>query len=257
MRKRWIVASVLVGLLAAGLAGGAVLAQSGGGKSVVMTIDLDSDSHKAEYAARVASILGIDAEQVEAALEQAAMELKEERLDKKLDSIVEKGLLTQEEADAIQAWLALRPEGAFMPFKEYGGWGRSFSGKGFHGFGGQWSAEWLEKLHENGGKLTQEEAEAYQAWLDARPEVDIPALERYGERDNGFLVKGFHGSGGQWAAGWLTKLVEEGLLTQEEADAYLAWLDDMPGTDFPAFEGFGAWGDGFRGKDHHGFGDKR
>ena len=79
-----MLASLLVGLLAAGLAGGAVLAQRRrrqSGRMLSITPDSDS-SQGSDYAARVASILGIDAEQVEAAHKAGcAGDERQERLD--------------------------------------------------------------------------------------------------------------------------------------------------------------------------------
>ncbi len=201
MKKRWIVSSILVGLLAAGLVGGAVVAQSDDHS----LRDSDGDGKSSRMSgviARVAEILGIEQEQVEDAFDQAIAEQAEQKAADGLAALVEKGLLTQEDADAIQDWLAARPEGEFPALKGIEAWGRGFHGKNFHGFGGE---------------------------LDEK------------------------------VAGWLAKLVEMGHLTQEEADAYKTWLDDMPEIDFqpPAFKGHGSWGDGFRDKEGHGFGDKR
>ena len=198
MKKRWIVSSILVGLLAAGLAGGAVLAQA----TDDGTRDSDGDGKSSPMSgviARVAEILGVEQGQVEDAFDQAITEQAEQKAADGLTALVEKGLLTQENADAIQDWLDARPEGVFPVTKG----------------------------------------------LD---------VMRFGLRG-----KGFHGFEGEWAADGLAKLVEMGKLTQEEADAYQAWLDDMPEIDFqpPAFKGHGAWGDGFRDKEGHGFGGKR
>ena len=83
-----------------------------------------------------------------------------------------------------------------MSFKRHGPWGHGFPGKGFHRFGGQWSPEWLEKLVES-GKLTQEEADDYQAWLDARPEIDFAGKRGHGEWGDGFRDKDGYGPGGK------------------------------------------------------------
>ncbi|MDE2860695.1 MAG: hypothetical protein OYI31_07360 [Chloroflexota bacterium] len=194
MKKRLMVASLLVGLLAAGLAGGAVLARDGGGSPVVLSINPDGDSPKGDFAARVASILGLETEQVESAMEQAAQELKAEQLDAKLDSLVEKGLLTQDTADAYKAWLSDKPNVDLPALKRHKAWSRGFPGKGFHAFGELWAVDWLAKLVES-GKLTQEDADAYQAWLDARPEVDFLAFKGSGERGEAMHGKDYHGFG--------------------------------------------------------------
>ena len=200
MKKRWIVSSILVGLLAVGLAGGAVLAQA----TDDGTRDSDGEGKSSRMGgvlARVAEILGVEQSEVEDAFDQAITEQAEQKAADGLAALVEKGVLTQENADAIQDWLAARPEVAFPVTRGFEAWGGGHHGKGFQRFGG---------------------------------EID------------------------EKAAGLLAKLVEMGKLTQEEADAYQSWLDDMPEIDFSSssFKGYGSWGDGFRGKDGHGFGDK-
>ena len=134
MRKRWIFVSLMVGALALVLTGGAVLAQSD---------DSDSDSRMGKFAERVASILGLETSQVQDAMEQAKTELRQEGLQEKLDSLVESGEITQEQADEFKTWVEAKPDGAFM---------------GFH----HWKidAEDLDALVES-GKITQEQADSY------------------------------------------------------------------------------------------------
>ncbi len=200
MRKRWIVFSILAGLLAAGLVGGAVLAQSTDDGKVYIF----KESSRSDILTRVAEILDVEQGQVEDAFEQATRERAEQKSADLLAKLVELGVLTQEEADANQAWLDARPEILDFPgFRGYGAWGGVHHGKGFHRFGGE---------------LEEKTAE------------------------------------------WLAKLVEMGHLTQEQADAYQAWIDDMPDIDFPSFmgyRGYGAWGDWHHGKEGYGFGGKR
>ena len=197
MKKRWIVFSILAGLLAAGLVGGAVLAQSAGDGKVYIS----KESSRSATLARVAEILDIEQGQVEDAFKQATRESAEQKTADLLAKLVEMGVLTQEEADANQAWLDARPEILDFPgFRGYGAW--SHHGKGFHRLGGELegkTAEWLAKLVEK-GHITQEQADAYQAWLNDRPEIDFPSLkgkEGYGERGGWHHGKEGYGFGGK------------------------------------------------------------
>lgn len=197
MRKRWIVFSILAGLLAAGLVGGVVLAQSADDGKVYIF----KEPGRSDILARVAEILDVEQGQVEDAFKQATRERAEQKSADLLAKLVETGVLTQDEADANQAWLDARPEILDFPgFRGYGAW--SYHGKGFHRFGGVLegkTAEWLAKLVEK-GHITQEQADAYQAWLDDRPEIDFASLkgkDRYGERGGWHHGKEGYGFGGK------------------------------------------------------------
>ena len=199
MRKRWIVFSILAGLLAAGLVGGAVLAQStDDGEVYILKV-----SSRSDILARVAEILDIEQGQVEDAFEQATREHSEQKTADLLAKLVEMGVLTQDEADANQAWLDARPEILDFPgFMGYGAWGGVHHRKGFHRLGGgleEKTAEWLNKLVEM-GHITQEEADAHQAWLDDMPEIDFPSFngkDGYGERGDWRHGKEGYGFGGK------------------------------------------------------------
>ena len=82
------------------------------------------------FASRVAVILGLDETQVQDAFSQAAGELQVDRLQLKLDRLVENGRLTQEEADEYKEWYLSRPDTALQ-----GGHLRGFGGRGFFGGG--------------------------------------------------------------------------------------------------------------------------
>ena len=130
MRKRWFVATLLVGVLAVGLTGGTVLAQTDG---------TSSDSPIGRFASKVATILGLDETLVQDALKQAAGEIQDEAIQRKLDYMVENGRLTQEEADAYLEWYQSKPEGIFS--------GRGFGGHGFFrggGHGGHGTGFWQQ-----------------------------------------------------------------------------------------------------------------
>ncbi|MBM3926191.1 MAG: hypothetical protein FJ320_09475 [SAR202 cluster bacterium] len=106
MKRRWLVVSVAAAALAALAVGGAVFAASnrdGSGGA-------EREAAKEEYTNRVAEILGKDPAEVKSAVKQARREQMDEVINEHLDKLVEKGELTQAEADEIKAWLAERPE---------------------------------------------------------------------------------------------------------------------------------------------------
>ena len=71
-----------------------------------------NDSNASKLAIKVAEILGMEAEVVDDAITQARKELRNEAVQHKLNALVEKGRLTQEQADEHFNWIQLRPEGA-------------------------------------------------------------------------------------------------------------------------------------------------
>ena len=65
------------------------------------------------------------------------------------------------------------------------------------------------------GKLTQEQADAYKAWLNAKP-ADLP----------GFFA-------GAKSTDMLDKLLKDGKITQSQYDAYKAWVAQKPAVELP------------------------
>ena len=121
MRKRWLFAPLLVGLMALALGAGAVMAQGDGE---------DGSSGAKTFASRLAAILGLDEGQVQDAMTQAKGEAQEERFQMKLDRMVEQGKITQEQADEKSEWFEARPDGVMPKFQS--------RGHGRHGgFGGR------------------------------------------------------------------------------------------------------------------------
>ena len=96
----------------------------------------NSDSNSSKLAVKVAKTLGLDAAVVDDAIRQASEELKDEAIQKKLDALVEKGRLTQEQADEYLNWIQSRPEGIPGIGKHHwghwtrGNWGWHCPGKG-------------------------------------------------------------------------------------------------------------------------------
>ena len=101
--KKVIIVAVLGALVLAGSIGGAVYAQTGNTTSGNTT-----SGHP--LMARVAEILGIDQQKVEAAFAQAQNETRTEALDNYLKNIVAQGKITQAQADQYKKWLQSRPD---------------------------------------------------------------------------------------------------------------------------------------------------
>ena len=119
MRKRWIIIPVALVAMALAVAGaGVALAQKD-----------DGDSKADKFTARVAEILGLDEAQVSDAMKQARQELRDEAMQSKLDSLVEKGLITQEQADEYLEWYQARPEA--LPWFGKSGYGKYGHKRGY------------------------------------------------------------------------------------------------------------------------------
>ena len=129
------------------------------------------DSNASRLAAKVAVILGLDTAVVDDAIKQARRELRDEAGQKKLNALVEKGRLTQEQADEYLNWIQSRPEGIpaigkqfFGKMGHHRGWkshGGFFGSRNY--FNGEPSLEDIQKKLNamvEDGDITQEEAEA-------------------------------------------------------------------------------------------------
>ena len=195
--KKAVVGLLVAAMVAVGVMGGTVLAQSA------------EESPIRSFAERVAEILGLETEAVENAMEQAKSDMADERVQALLDKMVEAEKITQEQADAYSTWYEARPEGI--------GDGFSFE------FNPTARAALEAKLTEavSSGKMTQEQADAYLARYQS-------ALDMADERIQALL----------------DKMVEAEKITQEQADAYSTWYENRP-------EGVGA------GFDHGWFGHKK
>ena len=130
-------------------------------------------------AARVAEILGLDAAEVGDAISQARTELRDEAVQEKLTALVEKGLITQEQADEKSSWFQSKPEWNpangkqfFGKMEHHGGWkghNRFFGSR--HHFKGKPSWGSVEKKFDamvESGDITQEEADAKLEALQAK-----------------------------------------------------------------------------------------
>ncbi len=165
MRKLRIVIPIVVSMVAIAAIG----------FSVVLAQENDNSS-ASRLAIRVAEILGLDAVAVDDAINQAREEIRDEAVKKKLDSLVEKGKLTQEQADKHRNWMHSKFEGvpptgkqSFGKKKHHKGW-KDYGSLHRHknDFKGDYSLEEirmkLNAMIEN-GNITQEQAASKLKWL--------------------------------------------------------------------------------------------
>ena len=124
----------------------------------------DADSGTGSLATKVAEILGLDAVEVGSAIKQAREELRDEALKKKIDGFVQRGRITQKQADEYLEWIQSRPielpEIRKHSFGKQGRENKSF-GPGGHFKKGPSFEEIEKKLKAmvESGDITQEEAD--------------------------------------------------------------------------------------------------
>jgi uncharacterized protein YggL (DUF469 family) len=190
MSRRWIL-GLVVTVGAVGALVGATTASA----------DFRSGSHGGEVLDRVASILGIERTELDDAFDQAKSEIKDEKQAEALVALVEAGTLSDAEAAEIVDWLNSRPssiEGinpqtrnVFKFHNVFKGDEPSIAALPIPSI----SPELLARLVE-AGTLTQDEADAIQAWLDDRPDAAdklVPETARSLEGIVPFGGGGFHG----------------------------------------------------------------
>ena len=190
IRLKILVASASIAVLAVvGTTVGVVAAQS------------EEDGSSSTFAERVASILGVSTSEVESAFDQAKDAIRDEATASKLAALVAAGTITQEDSDAITAWLEDRPEIAIdssVHSGKFGRWGRGIGGLGHGPFGFDSSGDRLASLVEK-GTISQEDAESLTEWYDDAPEVvselggshgSSKFSHRRGHRFGGFKSRG-------------------------------------------------------------------
>ena len=133
----------------------------------------EGDSNASKLAIKVAEILGLDTAVVDDAIKQARRELRDEAGQKKLNALVEKGRLTQEQADEYLNWIQSKPEGipaigkqSFGKMGHHKGWkghGRFFGPPNYFKGESSFTMEDVQKKLNamvEDGDITKEEAEA-------------------------------------------------------------------------------------------------
>jgi len=209
----------LIAIILLGGSAGIVLAQPEG----------KSPEQRAALMSKVSDILDIDQQKLESAFKQAQQEQREGSLDQRFNELVTAGTITQQQADELKAWMDARPDVPIVGPRQ------------------------LKKLSED-GKLTQQQADALKAWQKSKPE-DTPGIRPKVRRlqaekakenrdalmtrvanilgiDKQRLVDAFEQAQqelrGQALDTKLQELVQDGVITQQQADAYNAWMKSRP-----------------------------
>src|SRR4030042_1796569 len=205
---------------------------------VALAQESEAPQRQAALTERVAEILGIDQQEWEDALKQARTESAKGNLDARLQELIADGTLTQEQADELKTWLNARPDVPMVP-----------PGK-------------LDEALEKGtitqeqvdeGKITQEQLAAFKEWTQARP--DMPKIRPELRKNRAQNIQENHGNLMARVAdilgidvedlenafkqaqrelresaldARLQELVDQGDWTQQQADAYKAWIQARP-----------------------------
>jgi hypothetical protein len=141
-KRKWFIPVVVASvLLIGGITGGMVAAANNTSSNT--TAGNESNQYQA-FLDRACAIyeektgVAIDSGQLEAALEQARSDMKDEALQNWLQGLVDKGKITQQEADQYLDWWQSRPNIA-LPLPGLGGQGPKGGmmwGRGFQPWGG-------------------------------------------------------------------------------------------------------------------------
>ena len=133
--KKLILMAALAVALLVGTIGGVALAQDEDGApsqvedrcgALLEKVGAMFDKVGAIYEANTG--VALDQEQLKNAFAEARAEMRAEALQNRLGDMVERGMITQEEADELRTWLEAKPDVSLG-----GPGGRCFEGKGFGG----------------------------------------------------------------------------------------------------------------------------
>ena len=158
-----------------------------------------------------------------------------------VSSLVDEGVIGEDEADEFDEWLEDAPEAFRSRSSSDGDDGSSLNKFPFERFRfgtqsedfGEWLEGFLERDWEEVIERVEEESDSEP---DGRPFVERREFEkRFDSSDD--LPFGWFGFEGRSESEWLDQLVEQGVMSREDADRLESWFEDLPG----------AFGEGFRG----------
>ena len=181
IRKRWFLVAASVALLAVGLVGGTVFAAGAPSQAIGNALHhgYDHDDHRAGIGnrsaimGRVAEILGIEQGTLESAFATALDEQANTKFEERMSALVSDETLTQDQADAANAWFDERPANSGPLALKLASTSDSDKVDNF-----------LERLVEN-EKLTQDESDALDAWHDDRPDSLPEVSRKHGRHGHG------------------------------------------------------------------------
>ena len=146
-KRKWFLPVMVVSvLLIGGITGGLVVAANNSSSDTTAGNQTQATEQYQAFLDRVCAIyeektgVTIDSQQLKAALEQARSEMQDEAVKSWLQNLVDKGKITQSEADQLLQWWQSRPD-IQLPLSGLGGnghrggmmWGRLFKGWGGSG----------------------------------------------------------------------------------------------------------------------------
>lgn len=139
MSKRKITLLALAVIMAVGLTGGIVWAQTGGSTPApTPEATTTTQTTGKSFVARVAEILGLEESTVQDAFTQAKRQQVDEAYRGRLDRMVEQGRLTEEEADDQYSWFQDRPDHVVERSMKDRRERRGFKQRGFKKGEGRW-----------------------------------------------------------------------------------------------------------------------
>jgi polyhydroxyalkanoate synthesis regulator phasin len=170
--------------------------------------------------------VAIDSEQLKDALDQAQSELQEAALETRLRNLVDEGKMTQEEADQYLEWWQSRPD-LGLPVPRLVG----------PGLGGHMAGRPIGAPDDSTSGIEDQTTptDAYQALLDRAcgiyedntgVAIDSEQLKDALDQAQGELQQ-------EALESQLQNLVDQGQITQEEADQYLEWWQSRPDIQAP------------------------
>ena len=110
-KKGILLIALLVGVLLAGsIAGVVAFAQSGSGSQSQPKAQVDTLLDKVSQIYQKNTGVSLDTQQLKDAFTQAQTEMKSEALQSWLKNLVDKGTITQAQADAYSTWLQAKPD---------------------------------------------------------------------------------------------------------------------------------------------------
>jgi len=142
-KRKWFIPVLVAVLLIGGITGGLVVAANNSSSNTTAGNQTQAADRYQALLDKVCAIyeektgVAIDSEQLKAALQQAQSEMKGEALQNWLQDLVDKGKITQEEADQYLKWWQSRPDvKALLPGLGGPGRGGMMWGRGFGPWGG-------------------------------------------------------------------------------------------------------------------------
>ena len=173
--KKYLIAAIALVVISVGIVGGASIA--------------NAHEEGSSISDRVAELLGVSPDDLDSAVAQARTEARAERLASKLEATVAEGIISQEEADAIQAWFSGKPE-ALSKIRHMG-LRQAIHNDELESFLAGLVADEI---------ISQSESDEISSWISARPAATEKFREfRKAGRKCQFRHHGSkHGFGGRW-----------------------------------------------------------